>query len=89
MTESSSSVDQVVELLTRLRDALARAGETDAALRLNDVLTTFWTTSSEALVEILNALDETREAWERRLPADGAALGDQVVALSRDLLNFQ
>jgi hypothetical protein len=82
-------MDQVLELAARLRDILARAGEADAALRLNDVLTTYWTTTSEALVELLSALDDTREAWERRLPAQGAALGDQVVGLSRELLNFE
>jgi len=80
---------EIHQRATRLRDALAAAGQADEALRMHDWLTCAWTTSSEALVELLTTLDQIREAWERRLGAADVALADQLVSDSRDLLNFK
>jgi hypothetical protein len=82
-------MQEIIALARDLRDALARAGQADAARRINDVLIAGWTTGSEALVELLNALDDTREAWERTLIPEDASLGDKLVDISRELLNLE
>jgi hypothetical protein len=86
---SALTMKEIYQRATRLRDALATAGQADEALRLHDWLTCPWTTSSEALVELLTLLDDTRGAWERRLGPDDAAFADQLLSDSRDLLDFK
>jgi len=79
----------ILDASAALRDELGRAGQASAAQRLNSVLTSYWTTTSEALVELLNALEETRWSWETRLSEKDGLLGREITAAARDLLNFE
>jgi len=58
------SVEEVVNAVAEVRDELALRGHEMEAQELTSALERFYTTASEALGEIREALRETREAWE-------------------------
>jgi hypothetical protein len=83
------TVDEVVTQAARLRQSLRDAGDLTSAARLDDVLTNFWTTSSEFLFELLNVLEETRATWEAGGLDINSRLGAALMTDARELLKFE
>ena len=54
-----NSVEEVMEAVAELRDALRACGQEEACQRLSDALETFYTTATEALGELHDAVEET------------------------------
>lgn len=83
------SLQEALAAVQILRDKCHAAGASSTATRLEQLLTTFWTTSSEALVELLDALEQTRSEWERKLNAEDARVAQELMSDARDLLGFE
>lgn len=73
----------------RLREALIAVGETAAAERIRLVLYTYYTTTSEALVEVLGAIEGIRERIDKSLSLKQRREVDELVWFARDLLGFK
>lgn len=82
---SFANVEEVFRASSQLRDRLLQAGETEAAREIDVVLTTFWTTASEALGEIRLSLQAVRPTVEKTLGPESLDRLDEIVASSTSL----
>jgi hypothetical protein len=82
--EELHSVEDVLAAAKDLRDSLNISGHGDAAKSLDNVLNSFWTTTSEFLVELLNALQEMNIESDR-----DREISEKITTASRRLLHFQ
>jgi hypothetical protein len=73
------SVEDVYAVARQLRDRLLELGEDRAAKELDDTMTSFWTTGSEALGEIKLSLLQVRPLVEKALGTDAVCLLDSAV----------
>lgn len=58
-------IDDVTNAVMELSDALAVRGEVEAAQELAGAAHCYYSTGSEALVEIRQSLERTRSSWEK------------------------
>ncbi len=79
MVTEFHNVNDVFAAAQQLRDRLMAQGESRAAKELDDTITCFWTTSSEALGEIKVTLLQVRSTVERTLDKESLALLDSAV----------
>ena len=83
-----TTVEDVFKVVATIRDKLLACHETQAANELTGTLECFWTTSSEALVEMIKSLDLVRPACEASLDESDVQLLDEVRSGAQKLLNF-
>jgi hypothetical protein len=89
MMTTYTTVEDVFKIAATIRDKLLACHETEAANELTGTLECFWTTSSEALVEMVKSLDVVRPACEASLAESDVQLLDDVRSGAQTLLNFQ
>ena len=82
------SVEEVMNATAELRDELALRGARESAQRLTEALECFYTTASEALGEIREALESTRASWGEHLSSRYQALGDHAITEATRLLRM-
>jgi signal transduction histidine kinase len=82
-----NNVEDIFSVVRRLRDRLSENGEKEAAEAINETLTTFWTTASEALGEIKDTLLQVRPTVEKVLGLESTGLLDEVVSGATKLWN--
>ena len=70
----------------QLRDELALKGKENEARELSEVVDGFWTTTSEALIEMLESLIKVRGTVEAVLPPEMTTLLDAAVTEIRKTL---
>jgi len=80
------SVEEVMSAVAELRDELALRGASEAASELTAALDCFYTTASEALGELRDALEKTRHAWQDHLSDYYTHLGEHIVTEATRLL---
>ena len=73
MIQAFESVPEIFDVVRQLRDKLLLCNGAEAASELSSVLEGFWTTSSEALVEVISSLERARPDLRRH-----AAVGARV-----------
>ena len=83
------TVNEVWEVAYIIRDKLATAGESQAANDLTETLDSFWTTSSEALVELLDTFDEIKHVCNETLSKEDRSLRDDMLKGATRLLNLR
>jgi len=82
------SVDEVMAAVGKLRDELESCGETEASRELSGALGAFYTTATEALAEVYDALQRTEERWSKPLSRGYVALGEHSMKEARRLMNL-
>jgi hypothetical protein len=80
------SLQDIWDTAAELRDRLVAGGEIEAALRITETLSVFWTSRTEALVELVRALRETRPSWSAQADPSVGLLGERLIAKA---LRFQ
>lgn len=83
------NLQDVVNEVRQLQDALERCGELRAALTLCKAVGGYYTTSSEALMGVLDALRETSRDWMRVLEPQEVRRAQQIVQAATKLLNLR
>lgn len=83
------TLDDVARAVRRLQEELAAMHEREAAQVLADALGTFYTTSTEALIGISEALDETATDWTTRLGLEQRGEVRRLVQDARRLMNLR
>jgi hypothetical protein len=73
-------VNDVLEAIKQIRDELVRVGEPEAAKLFTGMLMGYFTTSSELLIELSKALEETRPVWKKLLSSDFQMLAEHTIA---------
>jgi hypothetical protein len=73
------NVQDVYASVRQIRDSFLSRGEVDAAKTLDETISSFWTTSSEALGETKLALLRVRPIAEKVLDNETLCLLDRVV----------
>ncbi len=89
MTTTYTTVEDVFKVATTIRDRLLACQETQAANKLTETLGCFWTTSSEALIEMIKSLDLVRCACEASLGESDVKLLESVRSDALKLLNLR
>ena len=89
MTTNYRTAEDVFKVAKTIRDRLLVCQETEAANELTSTLECFWTTSSEALVEMIKSLDFARGACETSLGELDVKLLDDVRSGAHQLLNLK
>jgi len=84
-----SSLRELFDDVGIIRDKLARCGADSAAAELTEVLDCYWTTSSEAIVELLTSFDTISSDCADNLSLEEKAFVDDVRRAAKTLLNFQ
>ena len=84
-----TSVKELFDDVRIVRDKLRQCGAESAAAELTEVLECFWTTSSEAIVELLTSFDTIRASCDDTLSSEENEFVDEVREGARALLNFQ
>lgn len=87
ITPEYHNVEDVYVVARQLRDRLSERGEVQAAKELDEIMTSFWTTASEALGEIKLGLLHVRPTVESKLGKDAANLLDSAVNGATKLWN--
>ena len=80
------SVQDVLEAVKQMRDGLGVAGHQASAKELDDVLETYFSSSTECLGEIREALNRTRPAWTG---STVRSLGEHVVKEATRLMHLE
>lgn len=83
------SVEEVIGGVRRLQRALERVGEPTAAHELAVALSDFYTTPTEALVGMYEALQRTEIVWGQRLSAPDRAVAQRAIVAAKRLMNLQ
>lgn len=83
------SLEEAFQVVARLRDMCEAAGASQTANRLTSLLTTYWTTTTEALVELLDALEQTQSDWDTRRDSEGRRLAGKLRAKARKLADLK
>jgi hypothetical protein len=82
------TIDEVRRAVSTLQDDLSNAGHEPAALRLRQSITDFYTTSTEALMGIADAIEETRESWSVTLPSSRRREVDSLLKDIKQMMNL-
>ena len=83
------NLQDVVTEVRQLQDTLERRGELRASLTLCKAVGDYYTTSSEALMGILDALRSTSREWMLVLEPQEVRRTQQVVQAATKLLNLR
>ncbi len=83
------SVEEVMSAVAKLRDELNASGEPEASDELAAALQAFYTTTTEALGELHDALKKTEAVWSRSLSDGCRALGQHTLKEALRLMNLR
>lgn len=83
------TVKEVFEAVRTIREALESRGYAQEAARLSEVVDGFWTTSSEALIEVADALSEVRTAYEKAIEGMPITQYDEIMKSVQGLLDLK
>jgi len=89
MTTGFNNVKDVFDAVRVTRDRLQSMGAADLAKALSDTLDGYWTTGSEALIELLQTIDEVRPQCTKTLDATDLVQLDEARAAALRLLNLR
>lgn len=82
-------VTEVFSALRDLRREIEQSGWVEAAQALTYVIDGFWTTSSEALTQVLDVIREVQEVYGAHLSPSQRALVIAISECARVLLKFK
>jgi hypothetical protein len=82
------NVGEVVSAIRLLESQLVNVGARKAAWILEQACTGFYTTSTEALMALADALAATSETWEARLSSEWCEYARLLLAQTKKLMNL-
>lgn len=84
-----NTLKELFDEVTIIRDKLVQYGADSAATELTEVLECYWTTSSEAIVELLSSFDTVSAACSDKFEPEEITFFQEVRKGAKALLNFE